>query len=392
MFCNNCGEKTEEGKRFCTKCGAPVPVNTSDLYRYNNTNSYAPLPNDSNRNKSMKGIILIILLLLLIVLLVGIIVYVSMESKKDKEDSHITGGQSVVTSSETDNENSDRGEEAGAQSASSADTEYIYRRTSKVESDKNLKYEYEFNEQGYETECRVYSYDTSELIYRRVREYNEEGKEIRTTRYDASGNVDWMQEITYGHTEVHKSVKSEEERYYSREGKSHMVAYDGAGNILVESEFDIYGNEMKRTSYGEDGTIEWSYDYKFEYDDLGNIVVDKRYDSNGNIYFWQEREFDSEGIELKRTNYTPEGTVDWWYEYKYDQNKGCTEMVQYNAEGSVMETYAPWNGLADTDYPDKYVSYEYDEHGNCTNRMVLDANGTVICWTKYEALQVTGRD
>lgn len=99
MFCNNCGKKTDEGEGFCKNCGTPVAPNTNDMHGYGNANSYAPMADDSVRNKSIKGILHIVLLLLLIVLVVGVIIYVSMDSEsRGREKESIPGGQPSVES------------------------------------------------------------------------------------------------------------------------------------------------------------------------------------------------------------------------------------------------------------------------------------------------------
>lgn len=209
------------------------------------------------------------------------------------------------------------------------------------------RYEYDYDENAVVTASRFYIYDPGyygedevlfeEAVYlpcendeygecyqaesttyyedggKSCTEYAENSDIIRVVEYDAEGN----------------EVRTERYEYEQDEQgeRSYMAVY--TDDVLSYEEFYVPGpsgfNDMtKQVYYEEDGSVMSTSEYEYEYDDEGNLLHYTIYD-NG-VPKWESiYELDDEG---------------WAYlakEIEYDENGELIGETKYDAEGNEVE-------------------------------------------------------
>lgn len=157
----------------------------------------------------------------------------------------------------------------------------------------------------------------------------------------------------------------------------HSVKSNSQSN--VKSEYDDAGNEVKKTFYHEDGTIDFVS--AFEYDSAGNVTKNTYYDSEGVIE--SETEYDSAGHKVK-TAYYQDGFLSFADEF--DSAGSTTKRIFYREDGSIeSETEYDSTGDKSTFYRvdgSIYSVSEFDSQDNLKKTTYYREDGTMDYWVE----------
>lgn len=162
----------------------------------------------------------------------------------------------------------------------------------------------------------------------------------------------------------------------------------GGEGICTTWEYDDNGNEMKKTWYRRDGSV--NFTSETEYDDNGRKVKSTDYDADGSVTGWTEaNEYSADGQVTKQTSYDADGSVNGWSETEYDVNGNRTRLTRYGADGSVdfCNEYDDDGNITQTNYADDGsvdFCYEYDADGNITRQTYYVNDGSVAYYIVYE--------
>lgn len=173
-------------------------------------------------------------------------------------------------------------------------------------------------------------------------EFDEKCFLVAWTVFDSNGDKSSSWEFMYSDT-----GKVEKVIFYDEYENKTVMEYDENGKNFKTTEYDNQGSLTSWTEYDDNGikTInnvrEDGYDVQ-EYDAAGNRVKYTVYDNEDNIQYWYEYKYDEHGNESKRSKYGADGKLIVWHEYDYDYIDGRwyqTEETYYDAEGNVKEHY-----------------------------------------------------
>ena len=158
----------------------------------------------------------------------------------------------------------------------------------------------------------------------------------------------------------------EKEIIYDESGNEiKYTKFDGNGSVdyWYEKEYDESENEIKNTIYDRDGSVRCWGEYK--YDESGNEIKYTSYDGDGSISCWGEKEYDEFGDMIKEIKYNGDGSVDSVREYinKYDK-MGRMIKQRYISNGMVVDS-SEWsydilgNCIYDSDLGHHTFEYQY---------------------------------
>jgi len=334
MYCNNCGEKIEEGSGFCNYCGAKI---LSDVKTNNVINKKSSHIKNKNEKFGVGKIVFCVALLLLC----GVTTWGGFRTK-----SRVEGKPSFIRQiNEYELDNNKQLIYLCIGDESSLDTELVFNEFGEI-----CNWE-EKGEQHYkkilDTKGRLV-----EEIYDDLRfEYT----------YYESGDYEWRR--------YDDSNELTELRKYDANGgleKSFDIEND-LGILTLKNTYDELGRLKYATSIREDGTQYLSVDYS--YDQFGNLISTK--------FFNGDEDYISKGftgtIEYPCSDHTytydDNNLLIGWKDEYYKQVDG--EWQTSYREGQYEYEYNTLNQVVGYTYREQYydedeydrVSYEYNQDG-----------------------------
>ena len=209
--------------------------------------------------------------------------------------------------------------------------------------------------------------------------------------YDANGN-----QLTKTRYYADGSVDCWCEYTYDANGNETSERwYNAAGSVWywIELTYDENGNQTSQRYYNADGSVNWWDSWDATYDENGNQMSRRYYNDDGSASYYYEYTYNTNGNMTSERYYYADGSVDHWYEYTYDANGNMTSERYYNADGSVggwtEYTYdANGNETSERYYyadgsVDFWYEYTYDANGNRTSARYYNAGGSVGDWYEY---------
>ncbi len=121
----------------------------------------------------------------------------------------------------------------------------------------------------------------------------------------------------------------------------------------------------------------------YEYDSNGNEIKRSYYNPDGTLDYYLILEYDSNGNRIKENYYKPDGTLDYYYTGEYDSKGNCIKISQYNADGNLNNVYeydSNGNKIKESCYySDGNLNnvYEYDSNGNRIKESCYYSDGTL---------------
>ena len=289
MFCTTCGKKDEMNGNFCGYCGTKM----SNISRGASPVRVSPSQTPPSRRK--KPFVLFVSAAL--VLLAAAFMLIGSYNANPRRNST----DSDYTINDTDS--GDNRREAADTTQSSADSN---ERNNASESRSRLVKTYHFNSGGSVTGWEDHEYDA----------YGNR----RTTRYDGSGSVIGWSEMLFNNEKMYE-----------------FAAYDAEGTLLQRQENEFDGMDqwirMRRTSSNPDVYIE-----DFEYDGDGILIARTIYEESMPsrvLKIWYRYENDSNGQQISRTGYQDDGSIESRFDYDSDGNTIC----QYFYDNGRMMRY-----------------------------------------------------
>lgn len=242
--------------------------------------------------------------------------------------------------------------------------------TSYDENDKKTGHnEWEYNEAGKREKVTFYDADgkkTGSTTY----EYSEDSQTVTRTTYDADGKQIGESEIVadvvsaVGPHHLLGPVIITGYQVQERNGDGDLVkstAYNANGNITYEDEYSD-GQMVKSTSFSYDANDSVAGSTVGEYGEDGEPEKITSYDENGSMVSCTEYEYSEDGQTVKRTSYGADGSITYEAEfndgqqvkstsYSYDENGGMTgytvneygkseeviNSASYDADGNLMD-------------------------------------------------------
>jgi len=182
--------------------------------------------------------------------------------------------------------------------------------------------EWEYDESGNAVKCNIYQGDENGILTLiQINEYNPDGS-INEIQLDDSGQVEGLGNET--------------------DGDESRIAYNEDGSYIVY-EYDENGDLAKDTAYTAAGEILYYQIYKFV---EGRMSEATTYDADGNVTEYSTYEYDKEKNQEKWTDYLGNGQV-WFYQIReFDENGMLRKVSEYDATGEFKR------------------SWEYDADGN----------------------------
>jgi len=243
---------------------------------------------------------------------------------------------------------------------------------------------------GKSIEFTSYNSDGEET-YRTEREYDDRGRETKSTSYD-KGVLCSIEEWEYG-AEEGEYIRYTEN--YDADGKAtsyskceykkkKMVCdtyYDADRNVLKVYEYDSDGKCKTFTEYGKENIIVWQYQ-------SGKVVTVSEYDTDENLLATDE--YDLNGCRTKRTQYNADKTKDV-YVYSRDNSDGdrVIKVIRYNAKGTetLVRDYVSDGTVVEWEYKNgrKAVCSRFDVHGGLYFREEYDAEGRKKVSTQFNS-------
>lgn len=200
-----------------------------------------------------------------------------------------------------------------------------------------------------------------------VAECTPDGTHIKTTAYDAEGNVTECMEYLY-EFDANGTVKKETS--HNSNGVSLVREYDGE-RLLREERY--YKDKLDRAEV-------------YTYDEAGRVVSRDTLASDGTPALHATYEYDAQGHETSFVDFHTDGSVYSRTESVYDENGNRTEYVTYSGEyvdtrteytydANGNKTSAFWqNGVGDFR---GHTAWEYDAHNNVTKEIHYRHDGEV---------------
>lgn len=309
MFCGKCGNKIDDGAKFCPSCGASVE-------KQENMTVSSASDRERGKKKSKKGI-LIFILIILVVLFIGLAIC-WIQKKPIDEGGNIDTQQTESTEGEVQ----DTEEQDEQPKIKSEEKYYGAKLDHKYEYDikGNIIYS-EYEDYGYST--YEYTYSDEKIVSMIYKNYNEDGA------FESEGYV--------------------------------TCEYSDAGVIQKASYYDKSGNLIGEQNYNDDGQIlsAWQegIDWVYKYDSRGNLleeICNNEYYKSCTYYKYDENNNLVE--EYCPTYDITFGTLEWETTYYYAKNGLLTESKHANEYGEDITTY--------NRYSDEIEVREYDEDGN----------------------------
>lgn len=199
-------------------------------------------------------------------------------------------------------------------------------------------------------------YETGDLLYSVVLEFDEDGYLKKETNYDQNEDMTGYREYTYTDgictAWYHYSKDSELE-------SSRVIIFENGEPVRVENDeksshpkdkFEFDGNKIVyEVLYNEDEDKKFSRRYTYNDDDLLVKYVEKE----GDHSYKNEYEWSDDGLLL---SYKFKGTHSQLkYTYEYDEDNHCVKITR-KSDGEKEIT--------------RYKYLEYDEEGNWTKRLI----------------------
>ena len=149
--------------------------------------------------------------------------------------------------------------------------------------------------------------------------------------------------------------------HYDGEGRlvfTHIITYNDSGKIIHKTSYDATGAEQGSFdfTYNQNGDpldgawFFWDAGYLMkterEYDENGRLFSIHNYgdesrsvEGNMTFIYYDENGSHCEAVyeyNCTRTCYLPDGTIDYRYEYRYDENEKKTEQRRYDSKGNLV--------------------------------------------------------
>lgn len=162
-------------------------------------------------------------------------------------------------------------------------------------------------------------------------EYDENGKLVKKTWYEADGSVRSV--AVYGYDENGRMVQT--------------TWYKADGSVMAVYGYDENGKLVKITSLYTKEDITWEYDAE-----TGTAIKMAVYEKDGSLRDYKLYEYGKGGYTTK--SYNAQGVLEYVTEYVGEEYDGSAKEVRFEAYVSGELSY--------------YKTYEYDEHGNPTEK------------------------
>lgn len=205
------------------------------------------------------------------------------------------------------------------------------------------------------------------------------GKKIRVMSYNDAGDI---VRVVYHNGEVYeytydKNGNSAGQYHYNDAGElkeQTESVYDDEGRLLEVTEYDAYGVHHQLRKYDDNGRqigflkyqndelFEW---FEYEYDDAGNLVRTVA-NTDGSSSLILEAEYDAGGNRTERRCYDEQGL--FWYEtstyFQEDSGEKVQETVYFERQENLQHEMLYWCQISS------------DASGNQTKYVRRNANGT----------------
>lgn len=128
--------------------------------------------------------------------------------------------------------------------------------------------------------------------------------------------------------------------------------YDNEGNLIIEREYDSYGQLESKSTFGyndfnliiskytfsdefPDAEIIWEEHYT--YNEKGQLIMNKYVDSNGNTLIWFY-EYDELGKKMNGKLFSEEGESQWDFKevYSYNDKGDIKSVTTYDFKGKIQ--------------------------------------------------------
>ena len=241
------------------------------------------------------------------------------------------------------------------------------------------------------------------------RQYDENGKFVKQTRYNNDGTLWWVEEYNADEKLVKEAVYNADGKTvdytntykYNEDGSYTKTRTRGDDTLSYVREKDNKDRTTKYTEYKEDGkTVNYTETYKYNED--GSYTKTR---TRGNNTAEWTKEFDKDRNVTKETYYKADGkTVDFTDTYTYDDKDGSKTITSTRGDGTVAyigeydkdgnkpkETYYKEDGKTvdrlvengvlrlthikskNSDGIERDYKFEFDENGVCTKSVLADS-------------------
>lgn len=355
MFCQNCGNKSEENEMFCTKCGTLLaqPM-TAGMEEPKVTKK------QKTKKKRKKGVEPF----LIYCGVVFIFILWMVASEVDEKKSVYSINKILPTFF------------SNYEAVGGTDWDFcIYDKKGNIT--KAVKgqeiYIVEYDKKGNVTEWKALD---GRSIYRC--EYASGGKLEKVVSYDYLGNVIEMWNFGYDPNRsmvymVHGdkngvvgNLGEVEEFYYDRQNKTWNYKHF-LFSLTKEIVIDKQGKLLKTVEYASYSGDYQLAEYEYEYDDRGNLSKLSWYDAKG-LLCYDKYTYDDENRMIKSKRIYSKSDSEHIKEYEYDKSGNVVKVEDISWDGEQVIIY----------------KYEYDKSGNVVMVEQEDEKGDLESTTKYE--------
>ena len=209
---------------------------------------------------------------------------------------------------------------------------------------------YQYDERGNKTEDRCFT-ASGELEYYYTYEYDGENREIRSISFnpDGSKRSEYKRRYTENGGTVTDAYYYYDDGGYSLyeeddEGKDYRYTrYNASGQVerYTLYEYDAKGNKVSESEYDASNNLT---DYNtFEYDAQGNRTRVTYYDGSRKMEYYVVYTYNEFGETLSSTAYYPNGNKRWETLYRYNSDGTSQSKTDYYKEDGTLRTAGEWN-------------------------------------------------
>lgn len=205
----------------------------------------------------------------------------------------------------------------------------------RFDAENNLQYSYEYiyDENDYMVEINGKRNREGEIVYYNyIYDYDGRGNQIKGTGYDVDGNVISIYSAEYDEND---NLVKKDEWISGYPGSMYEAMYDKRNNLISESKYITY-------EYKGEQKYQFEYRNEFVYDERNNVI--------------------------EETTYGDEEAFSFNYIYEYDENDNLIKALDVDINGNILSTYEAW----------------YDGNGNMIEFKMFDKNGKLTAHNKAE--------
>lgn len=191
------------------------------------------------------------------------------------------------------------------------------------------------------------------LVFWHIITYDDSGRIIHKTSYDAAGVEQGSYDFTYNENGDpldsawffwDKGYLMKTEREYDEEGRLVMIHNYGdesrsvVGNMTY-NHYDENGRKDSDVYYsvwnnnGSHGEPEYNY---YTFNEIGKVSRMDIKNETGDLLGYRIFEYNEQGLRISDTSYKSNGDIEFRYVYKYDENGNKTEEERYDGSGNLV--------------------------------------------------------